>query len=57
MWKMSFLSFSSLTFKTTLSLKQAFSMKKKSKKIEEHQTNFSSEEKVMKNGKLIKMKI
>lgn len=55
---MSVLSFSFLTFKTTLSLKQIFSIKKKKevKKIED-QINFCSEEKVMKSGKLIKVKI
>lgn len=56
---MSVLSFSFLTFKTTLSLKQIFSIKKKKKEVKkiEDQINFCSEEKVMKSGKLIKVKI
>lgn len=50
---MSALSSRSLTFKTTLGWKQLFSMKN----VKEHQTKHCSEEEVMKNGKLIKVKI
>lgn len=54
MWKKSVFPFSSLTFKTTLSLKQAFSMKKIKG---EHQTKHSVQKrKWWKNGKLMEVK-